>query len=241
MDQPDLDYARHLHALHGLMRINFWSGSARTLWCALRQLAQQSSLTRLRLLDIATGAGDVPLRLWQKGQRIGLTLQIDACDVSPRAIAFARRQAEKGNARVNFFHWNALEDPLPGPYDVVCCSLFLHHLAEDQAIRLLRRMGEMAARVVLVSDLRRSIAGYLAAFFGTRFFSASHVVHHDGPVSVAAAFRPNEVLRLAHQAGLEGATVQKRWPYRLLLQWHRAASPNPNMPLLVQAETASMQ
>jgi 2-polyprenyl-3-methyl-5-hydroxy-6-metoxy-1,4-benzoquinol methylase len=241
MDQPDLDYARHLQALYGLMRINFWSGSARILWCPLRQLAQQTCLTQLRLLDIATGAGDVPLRLWQKAQRIGLTLQIDACDISPRAIAFARSQAEKGNARVTFFQWNALEDPLPGPYDVVCCSLFLHHLAEDQAIRLLRRMGEMAERLVLVNDLRRSIAGYLAASFGSRMLSASRVVHHDAPVSVAAAFRPNEVVRLARQAGLEGATVQKRWPYRLLLQWHRAASTNPNGPSLVQAETASMQ
>ena len=36
MDQPDLRPARHVGALHGLARVNFWSGSAGILWPPLR-------------------------------------------------------------------------------------------------------------------------------------------------------------------------------------------------------------
>jgi 2-polyprenyl-3-methyl-5-hydroxy-6-metoxy-1,4-benzoquinol methylase len=233
MDQPDLDEPRHIHALRGLARINSWSGSAGILWAPLRRLAQQIGVTSLRLLDIATGAGDVPVRLWHQARRAGIALEIDACDLSSRAVAFAQSQAEQRSASVRFFVWNALADPLPGPYDVVSCSLFLHHLDEAQAVLLLRRMKEMAARLVLINDLRRSFTGYLLAYLGSRILSTSRVVHSDGPQSVAAAFRPNEVLELAQQAGLQGATVQKRWPYRLLLQWHRGSGTSPGTgPLL---------
>ncbi len=35
----------------------------------------------------------------------------------------------------------AVDEPLPEYFDVVTCSLFLHHLAEDEAVRLLARMA----------------------------------------------------------------------------------------------------
>jgi SAM-dependent methyltransferase len=223
MDQPGLDEACHHHALRGLERINWWSGSAGILWQSIQQLARKGGPASLRLLDIATGAGDVPIRLWHKGRRVGLPLEIAGCDISPRAVEFARARAAMSKTGVRFFVWNALEDPLPGAYDVVSCSLFLHHLADDQAIALLRRMAQIARRLVLVNDLRRSIAGYLLAFVGARLLSTSRVVHRDGPQSVAAAFRPDEFLMLAKRAGLTGAVVEKRWPFRLLLQWWSAA------------------
>ena len=77
MDQPDLDLARHLLALRGLERINFWSGSAGILWPTVRTALRQAGRP-LRLLDVATGAGDVPIRLWQRARRAGLKASIGA-------------------------------------------------------------------------------------------------------------------------------------------------------------------
>jgi hypothetical protein len=61
MDQPGLDPARHRQALRGLRRINFWSRSAGILWPALAGLARAAQRP-LRVLDQATGGGDVPNR-----------------------------------------------------------------------------------------------------------------------------------------------------------------------------------
>src|SRR5207302_6310066 len=72
MDQPGLDEGRHVQALRGLERINFWSGSARILWAPIVRLVRQTGRSSLRLLDIAAGAGDVPIRLWRKARRAGL-------------------------------------------------------------------------------------------------------------------------------------------------------------------------
>jgi hypothetical protein len=80
-------------------------------------------------------------------------------------------------------------------------------------------MAAAARRLVLINDLRRSAGGWLLAYVGTRLLSASPVVHTDGPRSVAAAFTPVELRQLAERAGLAGATVVRRWPFRLLLTW----------------------
>lgn len=220
MDQPDLDPRVHAQALAGLRRINAWSGSARILWPGVASLARKLDRP-LRLLDLATGAGDVPLRLWQRARKAGLAIRILACDQSNVGLELARRQATAWQADIEFFQANVLKDDLPNDCDVVTSSLFLHHLDEPAAVHLLKRMGRLARQRVLVNDLVRSRTGYALAWVGTRLLSRSPIVHVDGPLSVAGAFTCREALALAKQAGLHGATVRTRWPCRFLLTWDR--------------------
>lgn len=221
MDQPGLDHAAHSHALRGLERINRWSGSSRILWPPIAHLAQKRLEQPLRMLDVATGAGDLPIQLWRRGQRANLAMKLDACDISDHALDHARAQAALVRADIHFFRLDVLQEPLPEGYDVVMCSLFLHHLDEEQARGLLQRMRQAARYLVLVNDLRRSLFGYALAYLGTRILSASHIVHVDGPLSVQAAFTIPEVRQLAKSAGMTEATVSRRWPCRFLLTWRR--------------------
>lgn len=221
MDQPGLDRARHFHALRGLERLNRVSGSAGLLWPALRRLAGKLGPRPPRVLDVATGAGDVPISLWLRARRHGLDLQVDGCDVSSLAIDYARQRAAWRAADVGFFHLNALTAELPLGYDVLTASLFLHHLDDGQAESLLGRMARVAESLVLVNDLRRGVTGYLLAWTATRLLSSSDIVHTDGPLSVAAAFTMNEVRSIAARAGLNGVTIARRWPCRFLLTWWR--------------------
>jgi SAM-dependent methyltransferase len=220
MDQPDLDEPHHVGALRGLERINRWSGSARILWGPIQRLARESGAA-LRVLDIATGGGDIPIALWHKARRAGVALCLEGCDRSQRAVAFAAQRAREKGTDVRFFQLDVLSDPLPAGYDVLMHSLFLHHLDDEQAVDVLRRMAQAAGRLVLVNDLRRSRAGLALAYLGTRLLSSSKVVHADGPMSVRAAFTLDEAQSLVRKAGLEGAVIEKRWPWRFLLAWRR--------------------
>ncbi len=220
MDQPGLAPGLHRAALRGLGRINFWSGSAGILWRPIAALARTASRP-IRVLDLAAGGGDVAIRLWRKARRAGLPVSVDGCDISPVAVEHAARLAGRRRADVRFFVADALTADLPTGYDVVTCSLFLHHLTDDDAVTLLRRMGAAAGRLVLVNDLVRSRAGLLLAQVGTRLLSLSPVVHVDGPRSVEGAYTIEEARTLADRAGLGGATVGRRWPCRFLLSWSR--------------------
>jgi hypothetical protein len=221
IDLPDLEPCLHAAALRGLERINWWSGSARILWPPIRYLLRAQRGRPLRLLDIATGAGDVPIGLFHKARWAGLALQLEGCDCSPQAVAHAQQQATRQNAQVRFFVHDALCGDLPKGYDVLTSSLFLHHLEEEHAISLLRRMGQAARYLLLINDLERSRSGFALAWIGTRLLTASPVVHTDGPRSVEGAFTLPEVQRLATSAGLEGFGIRRRWPCRYLLTWSR--------------------
>ena len=170
----------------------------------------------LRMLDVACGGGGLALALARRG---GRRIEVEGCDISPVAVDCARRAAEARGLSARFFTCDALGEPLPTGYDVVTCSLFLHHLDDEDAVTLLRRMATAARRLVLVDDLNRGRAGYALAWAGCRLLSRSPIVHHDGPVSVAAAFTTGEALDLAARAGLAGATVSRHWPQRFLLAW----------------------
>lgn len=219
MDQPDLDRRQHGEALQSLARLNFWSGSVGLLWPSVRRLAQRLNARSLTVLDLATGAGDVPIGLWTKARRAGLDLQITGCDVSDCAIEAARARSEKANAPVHFETRDVLVDPPIKTYDVITCSLFLHHLDEEPAIQLLRIMSVAARHLVLVNDLERSVTCYLLVKLATRLLSRSKVVWIDGPRSVEGAFSLAEARDLALRAGMKTAVIERRHPCRFLLSW----------------------
>ncbi len=220
-DQLDLDSELLFGALEGLKRINYWSRSHRLLWPPIRALARATGAGRLSVLDIATGAGDIPIALWQRARREGFNLDIEGCDLNPRAVAFAQDLARQKEAPVSFFPCDVLRDDFSRRFDVVTCSLFLHHLDEEQAVALLGRMAGAARRLVLVNDLRRNVTGLVLAYLGTRLLSTSGVNRVDSLRSVRAAFTLDEAKGLAQRAGLAGATLKKCWPCRLLLTWQR--------------------
>ena len=222
MDDPSLNGNTHRHALASLRRINWLSRSERTVWKEiLRQARANSGERPLTILDLAAGGGDLAIRLASLAERDGVSVTIDGCDISPTALGFATNQAAAAHCdNVRFFQCDALQQPFPQPtYDVVMCSLFLHHLNEADAILLLHRMKAAATQLVLVDDLRRTRLGYWLAWLGCRIFTRCHVVRIDGPMSVEGAFTSSEALNIAARAGLSNAVLQHHWPQRFTMSW----------------------
>lgn len=219
MDDPSLDADAHAAALRGLRRINAVSRTAAALWPPIARIARAEG--RLPVLDIATGGGDVAIALSRRARHEGLALDISACDVSQAALNFATEQAERAGAPVRFFPLDVLSEPLPAQYGVITATLFLHHLADDEIVPLLKKLASHADHLV-ISDLIRGPGGYGLAYVGTRLLSASRIVHVDGMKSVRAALTLSEVRALAADAGLTGVRLQRHWPSRFLLTWSRA-------------------
>jgi len=219
MDAPDLDEVPHLHALDGLRRIHFWSRTSRTYIRVLQQWI--SSNGPLRVLDLACGGGDVILSLEKLGQRAGLKLLVDGCDVSRTALDRAVTRAAGKSSRARFFKHDVLKDSLPGDYDVLISSLFLHHLTDEEAGTLLQKMARSCRLGFLVSDLERRPSGYWLAATVPHLLTRSPVVHSDSVKSVRAAFRRDELALLAREAGLCNFELSRCWPCRMLLAWRR--------------------
>lgn len=239
MDEEGLEPKEHLHALKALAMVNRLSLTADRIWREIRRQARtrtgrdrreapshglgarsRSGSEPFRLLDVACGGGDVARALKRRAMREGVSLDIHGCDVSPLAVAHAQGQAREQGLDANFYQLDALHTSLPGGFDLVCSSLFLHHLSDDQVVGLLGRMAE-AGNALLVQDLMRSRSGYWLAKVTLRVLSRSQVARVDGPRSVRASFRIPELAALARRAGLNGAKIAPSWPQRFTLSWSR--------------------
>ncbi len=221
MDDPNLDRAAHLHALRGLARINAISGTVRIIWNAIADELKAHREAPLRILDVACGGGDVSIAIAQLAEQAGWPVEVVGCDLSPVAVQDAQEQARRRNEHVTFVQCDVLANQLPAGFDIICCSLFLHHLSELQAVSFLDDARQKARRLVIVSDLNRTRWGYLLARWGGRVLSRSHVVHFDGPISVCAAYSLPEVTQLAQKAGMKSAQIRRRWPARFCLRWNQ--------------------
>ena len=79
---------------------------------------------------------------------------------------------------------------------------------------------------MVIEDLSRSRLALVLTWLTTRTISRSRVFHVDGVRSVRAAFRPGELAALAKRAGLDGVQIRKQFPFRFVLIWREAGTPN---------------
>jgi 2-polyprenyl-3-methyl-5-hydroxy-6-metoxy-1,4-benzoquinol methylase len=222
MDESDLPPARLDETLRGLQRVNTVTRSARLMWPDLRAAARRSADRPVRVLDVACGGGDVLLALWRKAEKSGIKVELAGCDASPEAVRFARGAAAKEGATIEFFESRVPRDALPKGFDMVMSTLFLHHLDEDDAIAFLREAALKARDRVVVQDLIRSRLSYWFAWIGTSVLLLNDICRLDGRTSVEGAFTREEAKAMAKQAGLDGAEIVPRLPFRYLIRWVRA-------------------
>lgn len=225
MDQPGLSPASHQHALVGLARINRLSRSADTIWRAVRRIVSTDPQRSWSILDLASGGGDIPTAIARRAHLRGLPVTVKGVDISPFAVQYSKdRVARIGLTNVDFAELDVLNAQLPDGYDIVTCSLFLHHLDEATASVFLSKAANAASHTVLINDLRRTRVGHALASISCRVLTRSPIVRIDGPLSSRAAYTIDEVARIADSAGMRDARISRRWPQRFLLQWSKSAA-----------------
>ena len=104
---------------------------------------------------------------------------------------------------------------------MIMSTLFLHHLDEDDAVAFLREAAAKARDRLVIQDILRSRLSYWFARVGTRLLLLNDICRLDGRSSVEGAFTRDEAKALAKAAGLEGAEIVPRFPFRYLIRWVR--------------------
>lgn len=217
MDRSDISWDEHQEALEGLERINLFSSAYKPIWEAIAENSDRKK--RLKILDIATGAGDLPIMLAERAEQLGLPFEIHGCDKSAQAIRYNHNRAKAKGVNIHFFELDIKKDKIPTDYDIFISALFLHHLTEDETVSFMRNLKSANPKMIILNDLVRCQLGLFLAYAGTRLLSRSKIVHYDGPQSVKAAYTISEISELAEQAGLKNAKIKNFWPARFLFTW----------------------
>jgi 2-polyprenyl-3-methyl-5-hydroxy-6-metoxy-1,4-benzoquinol methylase len=216
MDDPSLSRADHLAALAGLARLNRLSGVGRLMYRHIRRQAMARANRRLTLLDVASGAGDIPISWVLRARREGWTLQVTMTDTRALALEEQQRRARRCQVDVLSLQHDCLHSPLPGGFDVVTSSLFMHHLDDHQVFCLLQSMQSASDGALVLCDLERSRTNLLLVKTAAAAISRSPVVHHDADASVRAAFTVEEFRRVAEAALVRPIRVSRAFPCRFI-------------------------
>jgi len=249
LDGP-LDHALLQGNMRDLARINRWLGGGALSRGALVALATGSAalpgvghaawrMRPLRMLDVGTGAADIPEDLLAWTSKRGVRLHIEAVDERHEILDVAR---ERVGGRPELRLGHTAGDRLSygdGAFDVVHASLVLHHLEPLAAVRLLSEMARTSSLGVIVNDLDRRRLAWLGAWAITRVATRNRYTRHDAPLSVRRAYRPTEVAQMAGQAGLvEVARIRGFLGHRYAMAFvHAPAMERPERPLAAMPAT----
>jgi len=153
MDRPQPISPELLSDLRNLRILNRYSGSYRLIRYFLRRWIDRDD--RVRILDLATGSGDIPRLVVEFARKAGGQVEIDAVDLQASTLEIAR-QLSAGFPEIRYHCADIHHFGDENSYDIVLFSLALHHFSCDQAVALLRRCRSLSRGKVLVADLCRS-------------------------------------------------------------------------------------
>jgi SAM-dependent methyltransferase len=216
LDRCGHDPAELAANLQDIRTVNRLAGGVETVLRHLPGLVCRVPRGRpVTILDLATGSGDIPRVVLSWAARNARPVALTASDLSPEILAETRRLlAERSDVR--FALYDARDVPLPDrSFDVVLCSLALHHFPPDDAVRVLREMDRLARVGFIVNDICRSVPGYAAAWVASRLATRNRLTRHDMPLSVLRAYTPRELRDLLAQAGIPGAVVTTHPLFRM--------------------------
>jgi SAM-dependent methyltransferase len=214
LDDPAADPVAVTETLRNIARSNRWfGGTAAVLHGCRRLLAGVAPGTTLSLLDLGTGAGDLPRAAVRWAARRGIRL-------TPVGLERSRVAAAVANAAgIPCAVGCAGAPPVREKgVDLVLLSQVLHHLAPSSVVRLLATCDRLARRGVVIADLRRGRLGPLAFWFGARALRFDPMTRADGMTSIRRGYTPGELRRLLADAGVK-ATIERRPGYRLVASW----------------------
>lgn len=200
-DEP---YERAAASLRDLVRINRFLGGYGVLLKRLRELVNVGS--RFTMLDVGAASGDMGKAV----REVYPHAQVTSFDYRADHL----RQADAPKVVGDAFHLPFQ----PRSFDFVHCSLFLHHFPDSEVVKLLGAFGSTARQAIVLSDLERHVVSYYALPLSRWLLHWDPITLHDGPISVQAAFRADELRALAKTAGLTGVDVRIHRPaFRLSL------------------------
>jgi ubiquinone/menaquinone biosynthesis C-methylase UbiE len=199
-----------------IRRVNAFLGGRAIILRLLPGLIENVPAGRpVTILDIATGCADIPLAVARWAEQCGVQVEITASDYLEDVLELARQSVGDHRA-ISIARHDARALSLPDDsFDIVLCSLTLHHFPADEAIMILREMDRVSRYGFILNDLRRSRLGYIAAWIASRLTTRNRLTRNDAPLSVKRAFTTDELQQLLREAGIDHATISHHLWFRM--------------------------
>ena len=209
MDGGDWTREEYARTLRLLRLLNVVTNGYRPTLRAIEHFASRTD-GPLRVLDVGYGYGDTLRRVARWGERNDVPLELTGIDLNPLSEELARG-ASAGQDSVCWLTGDVFAHQPERPYHVVINALFMHHMDDMQAVRIMRWMAENSTLGFFINDLHRHRIAYSFIRGFTRLFGFNRLIRNDAPLSVARSFRAREWPEYIVRAGLDTACLDVQW------------------------------
>lgn len=204
--------------LRELRRVNYFLGDIHALKKTLWREIENENLRKFSVLDVAAGSGEM-LRAIAGLARNKRDARLVGLELNARSARAILEESKEVSGEIFSVRGDAFALPFDdASFDYVMCSLFTHHFADENVVKILSEIKRVARREIFVIDLHRHALAYFLYTTLGRLFLYNRLVRHDGALSIRRSFRPEELKKLAVQAGLENVSVERHFPFRLVLR-----------------------
>lgn len=214
MDDPSLDPGVYAHVMRDLGKVNgVTMARLPTLGFLKRALGARK---QFRLLDVGYGGGDMlrAIAIWSAKREI--SAELVGVDLNPRSETAAKTVTPK-TMPIRYITGDYADMASEG-FDFVVSSLVAHHMTRAELIAFLRFMEANASRGWFINDLHRHGFAWLGYPLLAALMRWHPIVRHDGRLSIARSYRPEEWPPLLDEARVKSARVRRVFPFRLCVE-----------------------
>lgn len=218
IDTGDYTPEEYERFLHEIRFINRFTGDSRALRKTLLREIEKRELKEFSVLDVGAGSGELLRTIAGFAQRSNRKAHLSGLEINERSAAAILE--ESGDFKeISSLRGDALKLPFAdNAFDYAICSLFTHHLPDEDVISSLTEMNRVSRRKIFVIDLHRHALAYISYKAFCSVFRISPLVRQDGSLSILKSFKPRELENLALKAGLRDIVVRKIFPFRIVLE-----------------------
>lgn len=213
MDLGDYSAAEFEQCLRQLKLINILTNGYRPTVNAVATLARKHRTNDpLRILDIGYGYGDTlrEIAIWARKNRVAVDLT--GLDLNPLSQKIAKA-ATPAEFKINFLVGDIFLHMPEKPYDICTNALMMHHLTDDQIVKLVEWMNINSKLGFFSNDLHRSLIAYNFIKYFTRIFRFNRLILNDAPLSVARSFCRDDWNNYFKKANLDPAQLKIKWQW----------------------------
>lgn len=179
----------------------------------LQNIDQQQPI---RILDLGCGNGDMLRKLAQYAKKHHRIFQLEGVDANQFTIGYAEKLSES-YPNITYRCADIFKDTEQPNYDVILCTLTLHHFKDEAIITLIKQLCKQAQLGIVINDLHRSSLAYYLFKLVCFVFRLNRMSREDGLVSILRGFKKTDFLKYTGAAGITNYTLRWKWAFRY--QW----------------------
>ncbi|TVZ28274.1 hypothetical protein JM83_3388 [Gillisia sp. Hel_I_86] len=215
MDDFELKGGDLEQTLSDLEKINKWlGGNTITLEGIQFLLKNTPEKTTIRIADIGCGSGAVLREIANWGRKQKFDLELMGIDANPYTIEIAQRRSDY-YPEIKFEALNIFSEAYKKQkYDIVLCTLTLHHFKNEEILELLNIFKDQSSIGIVINDLQRSKTAYVLFQAFCKMFINNEIARKDGLTSILRGFKKNDLKNLAKKIPTQKHSIKWKWAFR---------------------------